>query len=129
MQLNETVKEAIKMLSEIHVGSITPMDEEALKSAIKILEDGLQLTQQKSATPLPCCGYEDTSAIKWNHYNSVVQCHNCGQVYTSHQPTRLPLKDKQIIRWITSGEYNVTTNDWASHINFASAVEAAHGIK
>lgn len=128
MQLNEAVKEAIKVLSEIRVGNMTPMAEEACKSAIKIL-DGLQLTQQKPEAHLPCCGYEDTSALKWNPYNSVAQCHNCGQVYTSHQPKRKPLKDKQIIRWITSGEYNVTTNDWASHISFARAVEAAHGIK
>jgi hypothetical protein len=31
---------------------------------------------------LPCCGYTDASAIKWNPFNGVVQCHNCGQTYT-----------------------------------------------
>ena len=129
MQLNEVVKEAIKILQDIHVGNMTPMAEEACKTAIKILEDGLQLMKQKSDTRLPCCGYADNSAIKWNPYNNVVQCHGCGQVYTLHQPNRQPLKDKQIVEWITSGEYNVTTNDWASHISFARAVEAAHGIK
>jgi hypothetical protein len=34
---------------------------------------------------LPCCGYTDASAIKWNPFNGVVQCHNCGQTYT-HPP-------------------------------------------
>lgn len=97
MQLNEAVKEAIKILSEIHVGNMTPIAEEAWKSAIKILDDGLQLTQQKSVTHLPCCGYADTSALKWNPYNSVVQCHNCGQVYTAPQPARQPLTDEQIM--------------------------------
>ena len=31
---------------------------------------------------LPCCGYTDASAVKWNPFNGVVQCHNCGQTYT-----------------------------------------------
>lgn len=31
---------------------------------------------------LPCCGYNNLEAVKWNPYNQVVQCHNCGQVYT-----------------------------------------------
>lgn len=30
---------------------------------------------------LPCCGYPDTSAVKWNELNEVVQCHACGTVY------------------------------------------------
>jgi hypothetical protein len=36
---------------------------------------------QNSPQSLPRCGYADTSAVQWNEYNSVVQCHNCGQVY------------------------------------------------
>ena len=40
----------------------------------------------------------------------------------------VPLTDEQIIKWIESGEYNVTTNDWASHIAFARAIEAAHKV-
>ena len=32
---------------------------------------------------LPCCECTDVSAIKWNPFNGVVQCHNCGQVYTA----------------------------------------------
>lgn len=32
---------------------------------------------------LPCCGYHDTTAVKWNEFNGVVQCHNCGQVYAA----------------------------------------------
>jgi hypothetical protein len=33
------------------------------------------------------------------------------------------LTDEEIIEWVESGEYNVTTNDWASHIEFARAIE------
>lgn len=131
MQLNEAVKEAIKILSEIRSGNMTPIAEEAWKSAIKILEDGLQLTQQKSATHLPCCGYEDTSAIKWNPYNSVVQCHNCGQVYAAPNPARQPLTDEQIKSAVRRlyGSDAVAAMAVTGDIETARAVEAAHGIK
>jgi rRNA maturation endonuclease Nob1 len=36
---------------------------------------------------LPCCGYTDASAVRWNSLNGVLQCHNCGQIYT-HPPQR-----------------------------------------
>jgi hypothetical protein len=47
------------------------------------------MTQDESQEPvaLPCCGYTDASAVKWNPLNGVVQCHNCGQTYT-HPPQR-----------------------------------------
>ncbi len=34
------------------------------------------------------------------------------------------LTDEEVIEWVESGEYNVITNDWASHIEFARAIEA-----
>jgi len=40
-----------------------------------------QRTEQEPVE-LPCCGYTDASAVKWNPFNGVVQCHNCGQTYT-----------------------------------------------
>jgi hypothetical protein len=42
----------------------------------------------------PCCGYTDATAIKWNQFNGVVQCHMCGQVYTASpaaQPAQEPV--------------------------------------
>ena len=44
----------------------------------------IDMTQDESQEPvaLPCCGYTDASAVKWNPLNGVVQCHNCGQCYT-----------------------------------------------
>jgi len=40
-----------------------------------------QRTEQEPVA-LPCCGYTDASAVKWNPFNRIVQCHNCGQTYT-----------------------------------------------
>lgn len=47
---------------------------------------------EQEPVALPCCGYADASAIKWNPYNQVVQCHNCGQTYTA-PPQREPLTE------------------------------------
>lgn len=36
---------------------------------------------------LPCCGYADASAVKWNEFNKVIQCHNCGHIYSPAPPS------------------------------------------
>ena len=41
---------------------------------------GQEIEQEPVA--LPCCGYTNASAVKWNPFNRIVQCHNCGQTYT-----------------------------------------------
>jgi hypothetical protein len=81
--------------------------------------------QEPVSVELPCCGYTDASAVKWNPFNGVVQCHNCGQTYTP--PQRKPLTDYQIQRiWdVASG----ALPGWSRHIAYARAIEAAHGIK
>jgi len=43
--------------------------------------------ESQEPVALPCCGYTDASAVKWNLFNGVVQCHNCGQNYTTSQRT------------------------------------------
>lgn len=53
-----------------------------IQAQITALSERLAQPEQKPVT-LPCCGYADTSAVKWNTYNQVVQCHNCGQTYTT----------------------------------------------
>jgi len=50
--------------------------------AIAVVEKALAQPEQEPVA-LPCCGYADASAIKWNPHNQVVQCHNCGQGYTA----------------------------------------------
>ncbi len=52
-----------------------------------------QRTEQEPVK-LPCCGYTDASAVKWNLFNRVVQCHNCGQTYTQPQRTWVGLTDE-----------------------------------
>jgi hypothetical protein len=61
---------------------------------------------------LPCCGYTDANAVKWNSLNGVVQCHNCGQNYTTSQRTWLGLTDdehcdiwyKESLDWMEYGK-------------------------
>ncbi len=57
---------------------------------------GQEIQPEQEPVALPCCGYTDASAIKWNPYNQVVQCHNCGQVYTTPpQRTWIGLTDEE----------------------------------
>jgi len=51
-----------------------------------------QRTEQEPVE-LPCCGYTDASAVKWNPFNGVVQCHNCGQCYTTPPQRTEPVSD------------------------------------
>ena len=43
---------------------------------------------EQGPVALPCCGYANASAVKWNPHNQVVQCHNCGQIYTAPTPRK-----------------------------------------
>jgi uncharacterized protein YegP (UPF0339 family) len=51
-----------------------------------------------------CCGYGNPDAVRWNPYNRVVQCHNCGQVYapTTQAPdgTHRPHRDDEVATWM-----------------------------
>jgi len=64
------------------------------------------LSARPPAQPAPvallCCGYTDTSAVKWNPFNGVVQCHNCGQPYTA--PTTPPAPVQVPVAWIITFE-------------------------
>jgi len=58
--------------------------------ALDALSAALAQPEQEPVA-LPCCGYTDASAIKWNPFNGVVQCHNCGQTYTHSARNQEPL--------------------------------------
>jgi hypothetical protein len=78
---------------------------------------GAALEQKPVA--LPCCGYIDASAIKWNPFNGVVQCHNCGQTYAAlraalEQPERTLTDEVIADLWHQNGGF---------HHHFARAVE------
>jgi len=42
--------------------------------------DAIEL-KSECCESVPCCGYSGPNPIKWNPFNKVVQCHNCGAVY------------------------------------------------
>ncbi len=87
-------------------------------------EEGSALTEEKPVAwiSIECIG-ERYLCFSKPLDNDPVQ-----PLYTA-PPQRKPLTDEKIVRWVASGEYNVITNDWASHIDFARAIERAHGIK
>jgi hypothetical protein len=87
------------------------------------------LEQPEQPVALPCCGYTDASAIKWNSFNGVVQCHNCGQTYT-HPPRRewRGLTEEEIIK-LARGELEKPVNysepaAWQLADGIARAIEA-----
>ncbi len=46
---------------------------------------------------MPCCGYHDPTAVMWNPYNKVVQCHNCGRVWVPRSDPSLSQDSAQEI--------------------------------
>jgi len=84
-----------------------------------------QRTEQEPVA-LPCCGYRDASAVKWNPLNAVVQCHNCGQTYTPPSQ-RKPLTDEECDDLWDMQVIHIT--DRVSAKQFIRDIEAAHGIK
>jgi hypothetical protein len=101
--------------------SHTELREKVMLGAHQALKEALAQTQEPVA--LPCCGYRDASAVKWNPLNDVVQCHNCGQTYTpSPQRTWQGLTDEEIDKAWRSVDYTVP---WEQHrIDIAKAIEA-----
>jgi hypothetical protein len=82
-------QEALKLALEELANRFSEGWHEGIKidaSDIMLLSEAAEaLSQRTEQEPvaLPCCGYADASAVKWNPFNNVVQCHNCGQVYTT----------------------------------------------
>ena len=83
--------------------SVGHIDRYALVTALKErLADPMREVQrlgqeiEQEPVALPCCGYTDASAVKWNPFNRVVQCHNCGQTYTQPQRTWVGLTDEEV---------------------------------
>ena len=70
--------------------------------------------QRTEPVALPCCGYTDASAVKWNPLNGVVQCHNCGWNYS--QRTWVGLTDDEIDTWNIVGHESLR--------EFVRAIEA-----
>jgi hypothetical protein len=91
---DEALKLALEALQLCTNAGMIPMYLNANQTAIAAIEEALAQPEQEPVA-LPCCGYADASAVKWNLHNQVVQCHNCGQVYeTPPQRTWVGLTDE-----------------------------------
>ena len=86
---------------------------EKMHDAITSLQQAIAELESQEPVALPCCGYTDANAVKWNPLNGVVQCHNCGQNYTtSPQRTWVGLTDdehcdiwyKESLDWMEYGK-------------------------
>ncbi len=69
---------------------------EKMHDAITSLRQAIARLESQEPVTLPCCGYRDASAVKWNPLNDVVQCHNCGQTYAPPQRTWQGLTDEEV---------------------------------
>jgi len=89
-----------------------------------LAEKAIAELESQEPVALPCCGYTDASAVKWNPLNGVVQCHNCGQNYTTPpQRTWVGLtRDEQSFVYQTL--HNATSRIDSFWVDFANAIEA-----
>jgi len=86
----------IEVLKYLKPGAIVPIDIQTTKALVDALRQVIVELESQEPVALPCCGYRDASAVKWNPLNDVVQCHNCGQTYTPPpQRTWVGLTDEE----------------------------------
>ena len=93
---------------------------EKMHDAIASLHQAIAELESQEPVALPCCGYTDASAVKWNPLNGVVQCHNCGQNYTTSQRTWVGLTNNELQP--IADEYRILFGSWVE--DFARAIEA-----
>jgi hypothetical protein len=74
---------------------------EVLKQAVEafVVKQYAELESQEPMA-LPCCGYTDASAVKWNPLNGVVQCHNCGWNYSQRTWVGLASEDRLTAKYM-----------------------------
>jgi hypothetical protein len=77
---------AEKKLASIKRDTKASFEDAVVRATHKVMAE-FETQPEQEPVALPCCGYMDASAVKWNPLNGVVQCHNCGQTYT-HSPQR-----------------------------------------
>ena len=104
--VTEAERERIKQANAPEIEKINAHIQKAMTALEEVLAEHAmrevqRLGQEIEQEPveLPCCGYTDASAVKWNPFNGVVQCHNCGQCYT-HPPQRT---EQEPVAWICEG--------------------------
>ena len=122
----EVLKQALEALQGSGYYDTTQQREAitAIKEAIRehAMYEVQRLGQEIEQEPvkLPCCGYTDASAVKWNPFNRVVQCHNCGQTYTNPpQRTWVGLTDEE-----KSALWAISRAGLPRYATYASLIEA-----
>jgi transposase-like protein len=78
------IKDALKYLEP---NACVPIDMATTIMLVNALKEALAHRIEQEPVALPCCGYTNASVVKWNPFNRIVQCHNCGQTYTPQQMT------------------------------------------
>jgi len=115
----EVLKQALDALKD--VGVLTDREWQAVhKNKANELRQAIKDLESQEPVALPCCGYTDASAVKWNPLNGVVQCHNCGQNYTTSQRTWVGLTNNELQP--IADEYRILFGSWVE--DFARAIEA-----
>ena len=100
----EVLKLALPLLEDCVNSYRLKYERPAFDKAIAAIKEALAQPEQEPVA-LPCCGYTDASAVKWNPLNGVVQCHNCGQNYTTPQRTWVGLTNKEVFEICYSNYY------------------------
>ena len=85
-------------MNPVMQGSCYVMHPEALQAVID------EAIKQSLAAPVQ-------TVVKWNPLNGVVQCHNCGQNYTTAQRTWVELTDEDKCK-PDMGEWVELNEDW-----------------
>ena len=122
--MNEVLKQAAEDVSKAYDILAFGHTERALEILAKTrtsLRQAIAELESQEPVALPCCGYTDASAVKWNPLNGVVQCHNCGQNYTTSQRTWQGLTDEDKHK-IWYEMQNIM--GWYSFQEIANAIEA-----
>jgi hypothetical protein len=106
----EVIKQLVEALEWCHGGEPIGTAE-----AIKAGKQAIKELESQEPVALPCCGYTDAGAVKWNPLNGVVQCHNCGHTYAPSQRTWVGLTDE---------EFDELDKEELSLREFVQAIEA-----
>ncbi len=92
----EVLKQLVDAL-ENHSAIKHPQQIHYRDEAVQSGKQAIAELESQEPVALPCCGYKDANAVKWNPLNGVVQCHNCGQNYTTSRTwvdlTRTQIQD------------------------------------
>jgi hypothetical protein len=127
----KTLKLALEALEGIHPGNMTPMAEEYWNKAINAIKQALAAQQEPFEYWNAVEGWVKIDEVR-EHFDSV----GCGTIYKTAGEGRVPLTATQR-QWVGLTDEQISAigskifpSTWnPRHVEFARAIEAAHGIK